>query len=78
MKLKEQYLDALIYIPIEWRDTLGRFIDPRLYPYLSKKFPELFELEPPKKTTKNDIRFNDTKLNTNDNDTTESSIVGNE
>jgi hypothetical protein len=78
MKLKEQYLNALIYLPIERRDILGKFIDPRLYPYLASKYPDFFEVEEVqiKKSTKNDIRINDTKFNANDDDTTKSSITG--
>ena len=77
MKLKEQYLNALIYLPIERRDILGKFIDPRLYPYLASKYPDFFEVEEvqTKKSTKNDIRINDTKFNINDDDTTKSSIA---
>jgi hypothetical protein len=77
MKLKEQYLNALIYLPIERRDILGKFIDPRLYPYLSGKYPELFDVEEvqSKKSIKNDIRINDSKFNANNDDTTKSSIV---
>lgn len=77
MKLKDQYLNALIYLPIERRDILGKFIDPRLYPYLASKYPELFEVEEvqSKKSIKNDIRINDSKFNSNNDDTTKSSIV---
>jgi|694.fasta_scaffold97239_5 hypothetical protein len=64
IKLKDEYINVLIYLPVENRDVLGKFIDKELYPYLYKKYPEFFEIKAPitKKTKEvNDISINDTK-----------------
>ena len=71
IKLKEEYINKKIYLAVENRDVLGKFIDVRLYPYLQKKYPEFFESVCDKcdntkckcKKTKetNDISINDTK-----------------
>jgi len=43
IKLKEEYYDTTIYLPIERRNVLGKFIDVELYGYLQNKYPEYFE-----------------------------------
>lgn len=79
IKLKDEYMDALIYLPIERRDVLGRFIDVRLYPYLHKRYPDLFEVvidQKNKKTLKNDIRVSDSKQVGGDDITSEQDFFG--
>jgi len=79
IKLKDEYMDTLIYIPVEKRDTIGRFIDVRLYPYLQKKYPDLFEIvvdQKNKKSQKNDIRVDDSKQFGGDNITSEQDFFG--
>jgi len=44
IKLKEEFINTLIYVPFENRDILGKFIDTGLYPYMYKKYPEFFDL----------------------------------
>jgi len=71
IKLKDEYINKLIYIPFENRDVIGKFIDERLYPHMFNKYPQFFELICEKcdntkckcKKTKevNDISINNTK-----------------
>ncbi len=55
LKLKSGLEDAYIYIALEKRNVIGKFIDKALYPYLFKKYPSLFEVTEDKKT----IEIND-------------------
>jgi hypothetical protein len=61
LKLKAGLEEAIIYIPFENRNVLGKFIDKGLYPYLYDKLPELFDVIEVKKTTKDDILINNAK-----------------
>lgn len=62
LKLKDGLEDMMIYVPFENRNCVGKFIDPRLYPYLNRIAPELFELVSDVKNIKeNDILINNTK-----------------
>lgn len=79
MKLKEEYINQVIYNPFEKRNQVGKFIDESLYPFLAKKYPELFEVEQvqTKKSSKdNAVRINDTKFTLDNNDSSEQNIVG--
>jgi hypothetical protein len=62
LKLKQNYEEALIYVPQLNSNILGKFIDSNLYSFLYKKYPDLFEVQEAivKKTTikTNDISFN--------------------
>jgi len=65
LKLKDGLENTIIYVPFENRDILGKFIDERLYPYMYKKFPSLFDVveDKTKKTPKtNDIFINNTVI----------------
>lgn len=70
MKLKEQYINAKIFIPNIRQTMVGKFIPEKLYPMLYKKYPDFFELEPVKTTKKNALPINDPVITT-DNNTTE-------
>lgn len=50
LKLKSGLEDAYIYIALEKRNVIGKFIDKALYPYLFSKYPDLFEVIEDKKT----------------------------
>lgn len=50
IKLKEDFINQMIYIPLENKATLGKFIDVELYPWLYKRYPELFDVIPDKKS----------------------------
>ena len=50
LKLKAGLEDQLIYLPFEKRNVIGKFIDKSLYPHMYKKYPNLFNIEEPKKT----------------------------
>ena len=72
--LKKELSNTLIYLPVENRNVIGKFIDVRLYPYLSKKYPDLFEDEKieDKKTTKKDvISINNTEQSPDNNNSSE-------
>jgi len=72
LKFKEGYSDALIYLPIERRDVICKFIDPRLYPYLYSKYPDFFEeIKDTKKNSKNDLPINNSINKGNNNNSTE-------
>jgi hypothetical protein len=60
-KLKEEYADALIYVPFGKMTILGKFIDASLLPFMYAKYPDLFE--DIKSTNKNDIPIDNTKQN---------------
>ena len=51
LKLKAGLEDAFIYIALERRNVIGKFIDKALYPYLFSKYPDFFEVSEDKKTT---------------------------
>lgn len=64
LKLKAGLEEALIYIPFERKNVIGKFIDESLYPHLYKIAPDMFDViteVKPKTTIKNDISINDTK-----------------
>lgn len=42
--VKSEYLNTNVYIPLENRDSILRFVDIKLYPYLYKRYPEYFNL----------------------------------
>lgn len=73
--LKKELSNTLIYVPFENRNIIGKFIDPRLYPYMAEKFPDLFEdevvEEKKKNSKKNDLFINNTKQSNNDDNITE-------
>jgi hypothetical protein len=77
MKLRQEFLNIEIYNPFGRKKQIGKFINPELYPYLQKLFPEYFEKETIKNNIKeNAIRFNDTKHNPDDNNGAEPQIAG--
>jgi len=67
MKLKKEYLDTEIWVPMVRERIVGRFIPSNLHIYMASKFPELYEIEedPKVKVTKeknskiNDIYIKD-------------------
>lgn len=73
LKLKDEYVNSVIYVSFENRNVLGKFIDVKLYPYMYKKSPELFNLvcdkcedtkckckeDKSKKTKEVDVKIND-------------------
>lgn len=63
LKLKDGLEEAMLYVPFENRNCLGKFIPEGLYPHLYKIAPELFDVitEPTKKTKTDDILINNTK-----------------
>jgi hypothetical protein len=67
MRLKEQYKDILIYIPLLKKDIVGKFIDVSLYNYLYQKYPDLFEEEIKKKVKNNDISIDNTEFGSGSN-----------
>ncbi len=67
LKLKQGLEDCQIYVPFENKNMLGKFIPEGLYPHLFKIAPDLFDVEKPKTTIKNDILINDTKPNNSSN-----------
>lgn len=71
--LKKELLNTLIYVPFENKNIIGKFIDPRLFPYMAKKYPDLFEdeVEVKKNSKKNDISIDDTKFFGDDNNYSE-------
>lgn len=44
LKLKEEFINMPIYLSIENRNVIGKFIDERLYPHMYKKDPRFFDL----------------------------------
>lgn len=68
LKLKDEYVNSVIYVSFENRNVLGKFIDVELYPYIYKRSPELFDLVCEKcedakckckKTKEVDVKIND-------------------
>jgi hypothetical protein len=43
MKIKQEYLDKVIYNPFSMKDVMCKFIDERLYVHLVKIYPNIFE-----------------------------------
>lgn len=63
LQFKPEILNTKIYEPFTKTKTICKFIDVELYPYLYKKYPELFVIEVDKKKSKkiNDNFINDTE-----------------
>ena len=76
--LKKDLANVLIYVPFENRNIIGKFIDPRLYPYMAEKYPDLFEdeedvveVKSKKNSKKDDLYINDSEQYGNNNNITE-------
>lgn len=53
LKIKEEYLDTMVFCPFTYRDMFVRFISEDMYiHYSSKGFSNLFEEDKPKKVIK--------------------------
>lgn len=53
LKIKEEHLDEMIFCPFTKKNVLVRFIDSDMYElYSNKGYSNLFEIDVPKKITK--------------------------
>jgi hypothetical protein len=57
--LKDEYKDKVIFLALEKRDIIAKFIDVRLYDYLYKLYPEMFRVVKERKVIKVDIEETD-------------------
>lgn len=57
--LKKEYSESVIVIPFDMTSKVGKFIDPALYPFMYRKYPDLFE--EPKTTQQDAISIADSK-----------------
>lgn len=64
LKLKEDYIDAEIWVSFDNKNIVGKFIEEGLYPHLYKVYPHIFDVieeeVKTKKTKINDLSINDT------------------
>lgn len=57
VKLKEEIINSVIYVPFMNQNVLGKFIPEGLYEKMYQKYPELFEIVKEEKKSKKDVIF---------------------